>query len=63
MRSRNVATIDEHVHRPVLQLELAALKSFGQRLAHGLLDDARPGEADERTRLGQIQISQHGQAC
>ena len=39
--------VDDHVDRAMIEQELRALKSFGQRFAHGLLDDARTGEADQ----------------
>ena len=38
------------VERTVLEKELAALKSFWQRLADGLLNDARAGESDQCSR-------------
>ena len=37
-------------------------KPFGQRLAHRLLDDARPGEADERAGLGDHHVADEGEA-
>src|SRR5690554_5004162 len=40
--------VDDHVDRALLEQELGALETFGQRLAGGLLDHARPGEADQR---------------
>ena len=58
----HVAPIDDHVQRAVLEQELAALEALGQRLAHGLLDDARTGEADERARLGQVEVAEHREA-
>ena len=39
-----------------------ALEAFGQLLPDGLLDDARAGEADERARLGDVQVAQHREA-
>ena len=54
------STID--VEHAVLEQELAALESFGQRLADRLLDDARTGKADERLRLGDVDVAQHGEA-
>ena len=39
--------IDDHVDGAVIEKEFAALESFGQLLAYGLLDDARPREADQ----------------
>ena len=46
----------------MLEQELAALEALGQRLAHRLLDHARTGEADQRARLGDVQIAEHRQA-
>ena len=43
-----VATVHDHVDRAVLEQELAALEALGQCLAHGLLDDARAGESNQR---------------
>src|SRR5688572_26518617 len=41
-----LAAVDDHVDRALLQQELGALEALGQLLPHGLLDDARAGEAD-----------------
>ena len=38
----------------------ARWKPFGQLLADGLLDDARAGEADQRARLGDVDVAEHG---
>ena len=46
----------------MLEEELAALKALGQRLADGLLDDARTGKPDERLRLGDVDVAEHGEA-
>ena len=46
----------------MLQQELAALETFGKLLADGLLDHARAGEADQRARLADVQVAQHGEA-
>src|SRR5690349_12306313 len=43
-----LAAVHDHVDGALLQQELGALEAFGERLAHGLLDHARAGEADER---------------
>ena len=47
------------IERAVIEQEFAALKAFGQRLAHGLLDDARTRETDERARLGDVEVAEH----
>ena len=36
------------------------LETFRQLLADGLLDDARPGEADQRARLRDMDVAEHG---
>ena len=38
-------------------------KPLGQPLANGLLDHPRPGEADQRMRLGDVQIPEHRERC
>ena len=58
----HLAPIDDDVEHAVLEQELAALESFGQLLADGLLDDARAGEADERLRLGDVDVAEHREA-
>ena len=50
------------VKEPVFEQELGFLKTFGQFLANGLFDDARPRESNERARLSDIQIAQHREA-
>ena len=57
-----LAAIDDDVEHAVLEQELAALEPLGQRLADGLLDDARAGEADQRLRLGDVQVAEHREA-
>ena len=37
-----------------------ALEAFGQLFADGLLDDARPGKADQRAGLGDVDVAEHG---
>src|SRR5260370_23144751 len=39
------------VKEPVLEEKFGGLKSFGQLLADGLLDHARPGKSNQRARL------------
>src|ERR1700689_1056576 len=50
----NVATIDDHVDRPVIEQKLAALEPLRKRLAHGLLDDTRPGKPDQPPPLRRV---------
>ena len=52
-----LAPIDDHVEHAVLEQELAALKALGQLLADRLLDDARAGKADQRLRLGDVDVA------
>ena len=57
LRSR---PLHDHVDHAVLEQIFGALESVGQALADGLLDHARAGEADQRARLGDLHIAQHG---
>src|SRR5882762_5914495 len=59
----HVFTVDHGVEHAVLQQELAALNPFRQLLTDGLLNHARSGETDQRARLGDVQIAQHGVGC
>src|SRR5712671_2728447 len=52
-------TMDHHIHHPVILEIFGALKSFGQLFANGLLDDARPRKADQRTFLRNVDIPEH----
>ena len=47
----------------MLQQELAALKSFGELLPDRLLDDPRPRESDQRSRLCDVEVAEHRKAC
>ena len=44
----------------MLEQIFGALKTFRQLLPHGLLDNARARETDQRARLGDIQIAEPG---
>src|SRR3546814_2811505 len=59
----HLATVDDQVDRAVVDQELRTLESFRQRLAHGLLDHTRAGEADQCLRLADVDVAQHRQAC
>jgi hypothetical protein len=48
--------------RPLLEQELGTLEAFGQVLAHGLLDHARAGKADQGAGLGDHQVAHEGEA-
>ena len=52
--------VHHHVDHAVLLQIFGALEAVGQLLADGLLDDARPGEADERAGLGEMDVAEHG---
>jgi hypothetical protein len=56
-----LAPVDDHVDGALLEQEFGALKAFRQRLAHGLLDHARAGEADQRARFGNDDIAYEGE--
>ena len=58
----HLAAVDDHVDRAVLEQELGALEALRQRLAHGLLDHARAGEADQRLGLGDHDVADDGEA-
>src|SRR3974377_88796 len=55
-----IAPVYYGVQHSVLEQEFAPLKSLGQLLADGLLDDARSGEADQSAGFGDVQVAQHG---
>ena len=52
--------MDHGVEKSVLQQKFRRLKSLGKFISHRLLDHARPGEADQRARLGNVDVAQHG---
>src|SRR6266404_9103172 len=54
--------MDDGVEKSMLEKELGALKSFGEFLANGLLDDAGASEADEGSGFGDVEIAEHGEA-
>src|SRR5215467_14146698 len=64
-RARNVClhlfAMHNGVKHPVLEEKFATLESRGKLLSNGLFDHARTGEADQRSRLGNIQIAKHGE--
>ena len=55
-----LVAVDHHVDHAVVPEIFGALKAFRQLLADGLLDDARPGEADQRAGFGDLDIAEHG---
>ena len=50
------------VDHPVLEQKLAALEALGELLADGGLDDARSGEAHEGLGLGDVHVTEEGEA-
>ena len=61
-RGAQLAALHHHVEHAVLQQIFGALEAFRQLLADRLLDDAGAGEADQRARLGDLDVAQHGEA-
>src|SRR5882724_6376802 len=55
-----IFALDHGVKHAVLQKKLAGLEARRQLLANGLLNNARPGKPNQRTRLRDIQVAQHG---
>src|SRR4029453_10190618 len=51
-----LAAIDDHVDRPLVNQEFRALETLGELFADRLLDDARTREADQRSRLGDHEV-------
>ena len=58
-RGLHLAAIDDQIEHALLDQELAALEPFRQLLADGLFDDARAGKADQRLRLGEVDVAEH----
>src|SRR5690606_40777026 len=56
-----LAAVADLVDGTVLEQELAALEALGQGFTDGLLDHPRAGEADQRLRLGDVDVAQHRQ--
>src|SRR6267143_3366535 len=54
--------VDDGVEETVFEEEFGALKSFGEFLADGLLDDARAGKTDERAGFADVEVAEHGEA-
>jgi hypothetical protein len=58
----HLAAIDDQIEHAMLEEELAALEPIWQLLPNGLLDNAGPCIADQRARLGDIQVTEHRKA-
>ena len=59
-RFAKLVAVDHHVDHAVLEQVLRPLEALRQALADGALDHPRPGEADQRPRLGDGDVAQHG---
>ena len=59
-RVAKLMAMHHHVDHAVLEKIFGALEAVGKLLADGLLDDARPGEADQRAGLGDMDVAEHG---
>ena len=59
-RLGELVAMHDHVDHAVGEEVLRALEALRQLLADRLLDDARSGKADERTRLRNLDIAEHG---
>ena len=53
--------VDDPVDEAVVEQELRALEAVGQLAADRAGLDPRPGEADERVRLGQVDVAERGE--
>ena len=59
-RRAELVAVHDHVDHAVLEQIFGALEALRQLLADRLLDDARAGEADQRARLGDVDVAEHG---
>jgi hypothetical protein len=57
-----LAAVADHVQRAGAEQEFAALEAFGQLFAHGVLDHARAGKADQGLGLGDDHVAHEGKA-
>src|SRR5580698_1438956 len=57
-----LASVNYGVEEAMFEQEFAALEAFGEFLADRLLDDPGAGEADQRARFGDVEVSEHGEA-
>ena len=53
----------DNIYEAMFLHEFGALESGGEFFPDGLLDDARSCKGDERFRLRDIYIAEHGKAC
>src|SRR5271165_5857413 len=52
-----ILAVNHGIEKTVLQQKFRSLKTLGKLLAHGLLDDARPGKSNQRAGLCNIDVS------
>src|SRR5262245_22952547 len=57
-----ILAVDNPVHEPVLEQELAGLEPFRQLQPHGVPDRPLAGEPDHRTGLGDGDVALEGPA-
>ena len=55
--------VDDQINCPFLKEKFSTLETLRQGLAHGLLNHARAGKADQRTRLGDHHVTEKGKGC
>src|SRR5579864_7016286 len=58
--SLHVLAMNNGIQHSMLQQELAGLETLWEFLADGLLNHARSGKTYQSSRLGDVQIAQHG---
>src|SRR5574343_680743 len=56
-----LAAVQDHVDRALFKQELGTLEAFGKLLAHGVLDHARAGKADQGLGFGDGHVTQEGE--
>jgi hypothetical protein len=55
--------MDDGVNHSMLHQEFTALEPFRKFLTNRLFDHPRPGKSNQRAGFGDVEISQHGEAC
>src|SRR5690606_14914011 len=58
----HLMTMQNHINRTMFQQKFAALETFRQFLAHGLLDNPRARETNQSVRFSNIEVTQHSEA-
>src|SRR5687768_3480017 len=57
----HLPAVDDEVYKPMLHQEFSTLEPFWQVFAYCFFNNTRPCEPDERARLCNIEITQHGE--